>query len=61
MQVKVYLGDDDKPDGSFWLGSAAYIARDLLRTYDVQSVLVMRQDSTRTVSYWTASGPAQGA
>lgn len=52
MHIKVYLGDGDKPDGTFWPESAAYIARDLSRIFDVESVLVVRQDSTHTVSSW---------
>lgn len=55
MHVKVYLDDDDKPDGAFWAGSAAHIAHDLSRTRNVRSVIVMHQDNAHTVSYWKAA------
>ncbi len=54
MKVKVYIDEDDKPDGTHWAGSAAYIARELSGIYDVESVLVMRNDSAHTVSFWQA-------
>jgi hypothetical protein len=57
MKVKVYLDDGDKPEGTHWAGSAAFIARELSGIYDVTSVLVMLKDSTHTVSYWQPERP----